>query len=214
MTQDFAVLRRELEELYGDTRIIPSRTQLRATNRTDIEKALSAHGGASAVASRIGWKLNGRSRKPKGYWNSIDNFRNEIDDFIISSGLPPQMMPPKNDIVRAGRFDLARAIEKWGGVYNVADELGYGILQTNSTSEWQDHVSQTAAETGLSGKQGLFEVASATYKGDKRPSDEILSSIDLEDIMNVQAVYEDGSSGDTLGKFSSLPSARDEIDAW
>lgn len=91
MSRDFGILRTELEWLYGDLRTIPSRSELRACNRSDIEKALAAHGGASTVAKRLGWKYQGRSRKPRGYWNSLDNVKREIDDFIISSDLPPGM---------------------------------------------------------------------------------------------------------------------------
>jgi hypothetical protein len=28
-------------------------------------------------------------------------------------------MPAKNDFVRAGRYDIARAVERWGGLYEV-----------------------------------------------------------------------------------------------
>ncbi|WPT12333.1 hypothetical protein PSENEW3_00003472 [Picochlorum sp. SENEW3] len=210
MIKNFEVLRDELEATYGDTRMIPSRSELRASHRTDLEKALSAHGGASNVAKRMGWGSKSRSRKPRGYWNSIENVKHEIDEFILSSDLPSGVMPLKNDFVRANRFDIARAIEKWGGVYELAEQLGYQLAQTSpasGTSQWQEHVSSVAQSTGLGGKQGLFEVASATYRNQNNDTPEyILSSMDLEDIMSV----ENGSDV----KLSSLPSARDEIDAW
>jgi len=223
MMKDFRLLQAELEMAYGDTRTIPSRAELRAANRTDLEKALASHGGGSKVASRIGWKYNSRSRKPRGYWNSIENVRHEIDEFIISSDLPEGIMPLKNDIIRAGRFDLARAIEKWGGVSDVASRLGYGTTQSTSGlgSEWQEHVSQTAAATGLSGKQGLFQVASATYKDRDQSGDYILSSADLDDIMNVEAGYDEAKEEEIIRDLLeqeplklSTPSARDEIDSW
>lgn len=31
-----------------------------------------------------------------------------------------QIMPAKNDFVRAGRYDIARAVERWGGLYEVS----------------------------------------------------------------------------------------------
>jgi hypothetical protein len=74
-------------------------------------------------------------------------------------------MPLKNDFVRAGRFDLARAVERWGGLYELAAELGYSAASPSFTgTEWQEHVAEVAASTGLSGKQGLFELAASTYK--------------------------------------------------
>ena len=36
-------------------------------------------------------------------------------------------MPAKTGIVGAGRHDLARAIERWGGIYDLADALGYEV---------------------------------------------------------------------------------------
>lgn len=223
MMKDFRLLQAELEATYGDTQIIPSRAELRAANRTDIEKALAAHGGGSKVASKMGWRYSSRSRKPRGYWNSIENVRHEIDEFILSSDLPPGIMPLKNDIIRAGRFDLARAIEKWGGISILAEELGYDTAQSTSASgsEWQEHVSQTAAATGLSGKQGLFQVASATYRGGDQSTDYILSSADLDDIMNIDAGYDEAKEEELIREMLeqepqrlSTPSARDEIDSW
>ena len=32
---------------------------------------------------------------------------------------PAGVMPAKNDFVRAGRYDIARAVERWGGLYEV-----------------------------------------------------------------------------------------------
>lgn len=29
-------------------------------------------------------------------------------------------MPAKNDFIRASRYDIARAVERWGGLYEVS----------------------------------------------------------------------------------------------
>lgn len=109
-------------------------------------------------------------------------------------------MPIKNDFVRAGRFDIARAVERWGGLYELAEELGYDVASPNfSSTEWQEHISEVAATTGLSGKQGLFQLAAQTYKkGEEEPNS-------------------NGAKSKKLKQKSSatkLPSMRDEIDAW
>ena len=149
--------------------------------RSDLEKAVSAHGGPSVVAQRLGWELRGKQRRPKGYWDAPANVRAELDLFIDELGLPPGgwvrrvgggwvrrvrrvrgggqkgaaswvgcrwrtasstsrpliadvllrtphcpasaaaagVLPAKNDFVRAGRYDIARAVERWGGLYEV-----------------------------------------------------------------------------------------------
>lgn len=57
--------------------------------RSDLEKAISAHGGPSQVAAQLGWKQRAKGRRPKGYWDSLDNVRAELDEFIEEAGLPP-----------------------------------------------------------------------------------------------------------------------------
>lgn len=88
MVASFDIFRVEMIRLFGDKQVIPSRSELRKSNRTDIEKAISAHGGPAMVAKRLGWINKGRYRKPKGYWNSIENVKQEIDEFISIYDLP------------------------------------------------------------------------------------------------------------------------------
>lgn len=60
--------------------------------RFDLYKAVTAHGGPAAVAQALGWeRWGGRrpNRKPRGYWDSLDNVRAEIDGVIAENGLPP-----------------------------------------------------------------------------------------------------------------------------
>ena len=57
MAEDFGLLAAELERCFGGTGTMPTRAQLRAITRTDLEKAMVAHGGPAAVAKRMGWKL-------------------------------------------------------------------------------------------------------------------------------------------------------------
>ena len=60
--------------------------------RYDLEKAIAAHGGPAAVAQALGWSAWGgrkRNRKPRGYWDSPDNLRAAIDEFIAEHELEP-----------------------------------------------------------------------------------------------------------------------------
>jgi hypothetical protein len=206
MIEDFGVLAMELERLFGDQQRIPTRQVLRKLNRTDIEKAISAHGGPAAIAARLGWKLQARKRKPRGYWDSLENVKSEIEDFIVENGLEPGVMPLKNDFVRAERFDLARAIERWGGLYDLAADLDYKVKSPAfSSTEWQEHISEVAATTGLSGKQGLFELAARTYKQEDNNSANSKS----------EAAYRTENGGrQRKGNVSKMPTVREEIDNW
>ena len=44
------------------------------------------------------------------------------------------------------------------------------VLTFRGDNDWSQHVAETAAETGLSGTNGLFEVASKTYREKMRQS--------------------------------------------
>ena len=121
-------------------------------------------------------------------------------------------MPLKNDFVRAGRFDLARAVERWGGLYELAAELGYRVASpVFANTEWTEHVSELAAETGLSGKQGLFELAARTYKRSA-----VENGADTKVIANEKG--ERRRRGKVKpkpkGRYAKMPTVRQEIDAW
>ncbi|KAK9813756.1 hypothetical protein WJX73_007148 [Symbiochloris irregularis] len=127
MAQDFSLLASELQRLCGDTSTIPTRADLRAMNRNDIEKAMAGHGGPWAVAQRMGWTMKSRGKRPWGWWDDIANVRSEVDEYTKLAGLPARHMPSKASVVKAGRHDLARAIERWGGLYQLAEALGYEV---------------------------------------------------------------------------------------
>jgi hypothetical protein len=81
LLQDFCLLAAELERLYGATRTVPSREELRSGGRTFLEKAITAHGGRAAVAEAMGWRAV-RARKPKGYFDSLEVVKAELDEFM------------------------------------------------------------------------------------------------------------------------------------
>ncbi|KAK9837252.1 hypothetical protein WJX81_001866 [Elliptochloris bilobata] len=165
MARDWGLLAAELERMYGEQRLLPNRAQLRAAQRGDLEKAIAMHGGYADVAMRLGWRMMSRSRKPPGYWDALPNVHREVTAFCEEQGLPPFVMPYKKDFLQANRHDLARVVERYGGLYELAEKLGFQVLPANrGASEWNLHVVRTAEATGLSGKDGLFKVAAATYR--------------------------------------------------
>jgi hypothetical protein len=180
---------------------------------TDLEKAIRAHGGTEAVAERLGWRARTKSRKPRGYWDSLPNVQQEVDEFVQENGLQPGVMPLKNDFVRSGRFDIARAIERWGGLYQLADALGYGVASPSfSGTEWQEHISEVAASTGLSGKQGLFELAAKTYKRSSLDSQD--GDPEGDDDLEGDGTRPSRRMQELKQMYSQMPTVREEIDAW
>ena len=69
-------------------------------------------------------------------------------------GIPAGVMPLKNDFVRAERYDLAKVVERWGGLAELAAAAGYAVGQPRQGgAQWRQHIAEVAAETGLSGTQ-------------------------------------------------------------
>lgn len=57
---------------------------------------------------------------------------------LLSQGLPPFVMPYKRDFVQANRYDLARVVERYGGLYELAEKLGFQARRgIHSTIAWQ-----------------------------------------------------------------------------
>ncbi|KAI5056277.1 hypothetical protein GOP47_0028095 [Adiantum capillus-veneris] len=127
LRDDFGVLEREIRDFiaaYGSEGIMPKRQLLRKHWRTDLEKAIKAVGGFSTVAARLKLSLSYDERKPRGYWDDIQNLRNEVIAAQKETGCDPDVLPSRLSIERLGKFGLSRAYEKWGGASETARILG------------------------------------------------------------------------------------------
>jgi hypothetical protein len=154
---------------FGTDGTMPSRAALRAAGRATVplEYAITSAGGFAAVAAALNWRLSYRPRKPRGYWDRLENVEREIRAFIAGRQLEPGVMPTRQAFAAAGRSDLAKLAERWGGAASLAEELGLRPARSGrgvsaGLRRWNAHVSAVAAQTGLSSRE-LFEVASATY---------------------------------------------------
>ena len=81
-----------------------------------------------------------QGRKPKGYWDRLVNVRREIDTFCKEHALPEGIVPLLQDFRRANRFDLTHAVERWGGLKELADLLEYEVsLSPHVFRSWREH---------------------------------------------------------------------------
>lgn len=123
LQQDIEILKSELCKFiaeYGREGFMPMRKHLRLHDRVDLEKAITRMGGFRNIASLMNLSLSYKDRKPKGYWDCIENLKQEVSQFQRMWGMDPSYMPSRRSFERAGRFDLARAFEKWGGLHEVS----------------------------------------------------------------------------------------------
>lgn len=123
LQKDIEVLKSALENFiakYGQNGFMPKRKHLRSHGRVDIENAITRMGGFRKIASIMNLSLSYKNRKPKGYWDNLENLQDEIRPFQKNWGMDPTYMPSRKSFERAGRYDIAQALEKWGGVQEVS----------------------------------------------------------------------------------------------
>ncbi|KAL8166285.1 hypothetical protein V2J09_007784 [Rumex salicifolius] len=155
LQRDIEVLKSELQAFiseYGQKGFMPMRKQLRLHGRVDIEKAITRMGGFRKIASQMNLSLAYKQRKPKGYWDNLDNLQEEINRFQKSWGMDLSYMPSRKSFERAGRYDIARALEKWGGVHEVSRLLSLKLRrpsrQTNIARERKNEVFVSSGNVG------------------------------------------------------------------
>ncbi|KAI7725144.1 hypothetical protein M8C21_010494 [Ambrosia artemisiifolia] len=132
--KDMEVLKTELLKFiseHGQEGFMPMRSQLRKHGRFDMEKAISRRGGFRKFASLMNLSLAYKDPKPKGYWDHLENLKEEISRFQKSWGMDPAYMPSRKSFERGGRYDIARALEKWGGLHEVSRLLSLKVRHPN-----------------------------------------------------------------------------------
>ncbi|BAT73217.1 hypothetical protein LR48_Vigan01g009500 [Vigna angularis] len=135
LQRDIEVLKSEILKFiaeHGQEGFMPMRKQLRLHGRVDIEKAINRMGGFRKIAIMMNLSLAYKHRKPKGYWDNLENLHDEISRFQRSWGMDPSFMPSRKSFERAGRFDIARALEKWGGLNQVSRLLSLKVRRQRS----------------------------------------------------------------------------------
>lgn len=83
MQRDIEVLKSELSSFiseHGQEGFMPMRKQLCKHGRVDIEKAITRMGGFRRIALLMNLTLAYKHRKPKGYWDSLENLQDEVSD--------------------------------------------------------------------------------------------------------------------------------------
>nr|CAB3497540.1 unnamed protein product [Digitaria exilis] len=159
LQRDIEVLKSELDNFianYGQNGFMPKRKHLRSHGRVDIEKAITRMGGFRKIASIMDLSLSYKNRKPRGYWDNLENLQEEISRFQKSWGMDPSYMPSRKSFERAGRYDIARALEKWGGVQEVSRLLSLELRRPRRrTDSDDDRQSESPAGSDMTKKHGI-----------------------------------------------------------
>lgn len=81
LQRDIEVLKSEILKFiseHGQEGFMPMRKQLRSHGRVDIEKAITRMGGFRRIAVMMNLSLAYKYRKPKGYWDNLENLQEEV----------------------------------------------------------------------------------------------------------------------------------------
>lgn len=81
LQRDIEVLKSEILKFiseHGQEGFMPMRKQLRLHGRVDIEKAITKMGGFRRIALMMNLSLAYKHRKPKGYWDNLENLQEEV----------------------------------------------------------------------------------------------------------------------------------------
>ena len=97
--------------------------------RLDLINAIRDLGGYSDVADKMQWSVAKVTRRPRGYWGSLDNIQTEVDLFNDEFDLPMGTIPTKSFLRKMSRFDIIKALERGGGAVMVRTLLA-NILAT------------------------------------------------------------------------------------
>lgn len=82
-------------------------------------------GGVRDVAAKRTGAGGGGERKQAGYWQSQENVARELRKFQAGRGVSVYVMPTGAELRGAGRVDLYRGVQKFGGFNNCARILGF-----------------------------------------------------------------------------------------
>ncbi|CAL9094829.1 unnamed protein product [Musa acuminata var. zebrina] len=171
LQRDVEVLKSELAAFiskYGQDGFMPMRKQLRLHGRVDIEKAITRMGGFRRIADLMNLSLAYKQRKPKGYWDNLENLQEEISRFQKNWGMDPAYMPTRKSLERAGRYDIARALEKWGGLQEVSRllslELRYPRRRSDAEQEGQNDLKASNEPNGQEKMSNKPLIAQDTHK--------------------------------------------------
>jgi G:T-mismatch repair DNA endonuclease (very short patch repair protein)/DNA-binding phage protein len=110
-------LETELRAIVAFIGHMPGWRDLQVMGRGSLHHQIARFGGFGAVADKIGATRNPLARGRR--WDSVENLREPLAAITSDSGV----MPSLPWLYRNSRFDLASAINKFGGIRKVAQDL-------------------------------------------------------------------------------------------
>lgn len=146
--KDFKNVKKELLPICKKLGKFPTLAYLRRIGKGGLAKAIPQHGGVHEVARRLGYEVD---YAEYGYWKDFDNVREELLPICKKLGKFPTM----EYLNKTGKNGLRRAIQKYGGIHEVAKRLGYETEETEY-GYWTDSKSVEKELLPICKKLGKF----------------------------------------------------------
>ena len=144
---EFANVEREIYTLlegFDCPNLLPSLESLRKMGYSSLVSAICAHGGIEAVAKRLGLTPASAIKKPRR-WERFSDVEQALLVFIKEHGTPG-MMPTLEELKRAGRGDLVKAIQRHGRFPIIAERLGLKMRHTKKPIHYWDEIAHVEEE--------------------------------------------------------------------
>ncbi len=120
---------KEIKEIVEEYGYFPSFSKLRESKHRGIINALAAHGGIVKFRKLI------KSRKPRHYWENIENISKELKKITKSLG----HFPSSYELSKLEYKNLATAIyQHHGGIDKVRERMGYEKFIIKPNGYWKD----------------------------------------------------------------------------
>jgi hypothetical protein len=134
----------------GEPDTLPTMATLQAAGRGDLVNAIQLyHGGAAAVARRLGLKYR---RESKQYWQDFGHVAEALFAFLEEYGLSG-IVPTHQFLRTHGASSLSQAILNHGGSQRVAERLGLDY-RSKAPGYWRDWETFAAALEKFMREQG------------------------------------------------------------
>lgn len=93
--------------MQGTLGVMPLRGELREAGRVDLEKAIGRYGGFGPVASKLNLSLAYKERKPRGYWDNLQNLQKEVS---------PSLYLLDCSVIASKRICYLERLRGWNGM--------------------------------------------------------------------------------------------------
>ncbi len=106
---------------HGEPGVMPKKREMEQAGRSDLSVAIARGAGQRVVAARLGLRPADRRSAPD-WWADFAHVEQALAAFLAEPDRP-QRMPTLRELLRAGRFDLHYAVQRYG-VYATAERMG------------------------------------------------------------------------------------------